>query len=38
VVALTLRSTFLGALAMLAVILWQEWETLGEAREEGKEE
>jgi len=27
-----------GALAMLPVILWQGWETLGEAREEGKEE
>jgi cation diffusion facilitator family transporter len=25
-----------GALAMLPVILWQAWETLGEAREEGK--
>ena len=27
-----------GALAMLPVILWQGWETLGEAREEGDEE
>jgi cation diffusion facilitator family transporter len=27
-----------GALAMLPVILWQGWETLGEAREEGKGE
>jgi divalent metal cation (Fe/Co/Zn/Cd) transporter len=27
-----------GALAMLPVILWQAWETLGEARERGKEE
>lgn len=26
-----------GALAMLPVILWQGWETLGEAREEGEE-
>lgn len=26
------------ALAMLPVILWQGWETIGEAREEGKEE
>jgi divalent metal cation (Fe/Co/Zn/Cd) transporter len=25
-----------GALAMLPVILWQGWETLGEAREEGE--
>jgi divalent metal cation (Fe/Co/Zn/Cd) transporter len=27
-----------GALAMLPVILWQGWETLDEAREEGEEE
>jgi divalent metal cation (Fe/Co/Zn/Cd) transporter len=27
-----------GALAMLPVILWQVWETLGEAREEGEGE
>jgi cation diffusion facilitator family transporter len=27
-----------GALAMLPVVLWQGWETLGEAREEGEEE
>jgi cation diffusion facilitator family transporter len=27
-----------GALAMLPVILWQGWQTLGEAREEGEEE
>jgi cation diffusion facilitator family transporter len=27
-----------GALAMLPVILWQGWETLGEAREEGEED